>query len=259
MVHRHGSLRLLRRHVPLLRSPPRHRPHHPRRRLHLRLPSSPRSPPRRPHAPPTQNRRRKILRRSEKRTARLPPGLTSAPRSKRRTGGRCGGGSNFTLRSGAQRAILEKEAAAIGFQLFDTEQLAKELLRRASRPCLRTSQRSTGVPPVTSTPKWHGRPACDLNAKASITPRPRLRPNPKGIASQSPGLDCDTQAYPGTNHNNSPTPTGLRPHQAGCTSTNSGSHPSSPAAFRHHSHPRTSRSASTLSPRFTDKSRALNG
>ena len=43
-------------------------------------------------------------------------------------------GSNFTLRSGAQRAISEKQAAAIGFQLVDNEHLAKELLR--SRPGL---------------------------------------------------------------------------------------------------------------------------
>ena len=55
---------------------------------------------------------------------------------KRRTGGRCGGGSNFTLRSGAQRAILEKQAAAIGFQLVDTEQLAKELLRSPDAPTI---------------------------------------------------------------------------------------------------------------------------
>ena len=59
------------------------------------------------------------------------PPLRSSPRSQRRTRGRGGGGSNVTLRSGAQRAILEKQAAAIVLQLVDTEKLAKELLRRA--------------------------------------------------------------------------------------------------------------------------------
>ena len=93
-------------------------------------------------------------------------------------------------------------------------------LTKQHRPALATAPANhpptaLSSPPFTRAPCPNGTPY--IRAPPWIHQhRPfnlRPHPNPKGIASPSPGLDCGTQTYPGSLPNKFPTPSGLRPRR----------------------------------------------